>query len=69
VSPYFIKSKDCNSRSSIIKPSVAVPDARVDVLFNMYKSTNKIPAYLTVIDIAGLVKGAHEGQGLGKYLC
>ncbi|KAJ3318763.1 hypothetical protein HDU76_000733 [Blyttiomyces sp. JEL0837] len=45
---------------------VAVPDARIDVLYNMYKSSTKIPAYLTVIDIAGLVKGAHEGQGLGN---
>ncbi|KAI9360430.1 P-loop containing nucleoside triphosphate hydrolase protein [Zopfochytrium polystomum] len=45
---------------------VAVPDPRIDVLFNMYKSSNKIPAYLSVIDIAGLVKGAHEGQGLGN---
>ncbi|RKO95291.1 P-loop containing nucleoside triphosphate hydrolase protein [Caulochytrium protostelioides] len=52
-----------------IEPSearVAVPDARVDVLQKMYSSSNKIPSYLTVIDIAGLVKGAHEGQGLGN---
>src|SRR4051794_25016556 len=31
-----------------------------------YKSTTKIPAWLTVIDIAGLVKGASAGEGLGN---
>ncbi|KAJ3095255.1 hypothetical protein HK100_005881, partial [Physocladia obscura] len=45
---------------------VAVPDPRIHILFNMYKSAKMIPAYLTCIDIAGLVKGAHEGQGLGN---
>ncbi|KAI9341187.1 P-loop containing nucleoside triphosphate hydrolase protein [Obelidium mucronatum] len=45
---------------------VEVPDPRIDVLFKMYNSTKKVPAYLTCIDIAGLVKGAHEGQGLGN---
>ncbi|KAI8612367.1 putative GTP-binding protein [Chytriomyces sp. MP71] len=45
---------------------VEVPDPRIDVLFKMYNSSKKVPAYLTCIDIAGLVKGAHEGQGLGN---
>ena len=27
---------------------------------------SKVPAYLNVVDIAGLVKGAHEGKGLGN---
>jgi len=27
---------------------------------------SKVPSYLNVVDIAGLVKGAHEGQGLGN---
>ena len=27
---------------------------------------SKVPAYLNIVDIAGLVKGAHEGQGLGN---
>ncbi|KAF9364532.1 hypothetical protein BGX34_001250 [Mortierella sp. NVP85] len=45
---------------------VAVPDARMDVLMDKFKSTNKIPAWLTVIDIAGLVKGASAGEGLGN---
>ena len=45
---------------------VAVPDDRFDWLCNFYKPSSKVPAYLTVIDIAGLVKGAAEGQGLGN---
>ncbi|ORY40512.1 Obg-like ATPase 1 [Rhizoclosmatium globosum] len=45
---------------------VEVPDDRIDVLYKMYQSSKKVPAYLTCIDIAGLVKGAHEGQGLGN---
>lgn len=31
-----------------------------------HKPKSKIPAYLNVVDIAGLVKGANEGQGLGN---
>jgi obg-like ATPase 1 len=45
---------------------VAVPDSRFDWLCDFYKPASKVPAYLTVIDIAGLVKGANEGQGLGN---
>jgi obg-like ATPase 1 len=44
---------------------VAVPDARFDWLCDLYK-TIRVPAYLTVIDIAGLVKGAADGEGLGN---
>lgn len=45
---------------------VAVPDARFDWLCDQYKPASKIPAYLTVIDIAGLIKGASNGEGLGN---
>ncbi|KAJ2454086.1 hypothetical protein EV183_001809 [Coemansia sp. RSA 2336] len=45
---------------------VAVPDERLDWLFEKYKPPKKIPAMLTVIDIAGLVKGASGGAGLGN---
>lgn len=45
---------------------VAVPDARFDWLCSSFKPSGKVPAYLTVIDIAGLVKGAAEGLGLGN---
>ncbi|KAK9766261.1 hypothetical protein K7432_004782 [Basidiobolus ranarum] len=45
---------------------VAVPDSRFDWLCEHYKPASKVPAYLTVIDIAGLVKGAASGEGLGN---
>lgn len=45
---------------------VAVPDARFDWLVEMYKPASVVPAYLQVTDIAGLVRGAHEGKGLGN---
>ena len=44
----------------------AVPDERFDWLCELYKPASRVPAYLTVVDIAGLVKGAAEGQGLGN---
>jgi len=43
-----------------------VPDERFDWLCDLYKPASRVPAYLTVVDIAGLVKGASEGQGLGN---
>jgi len=45
---------------------VAVPDARVDLLAALSKSKKTIPAVVEFYDIAGLVKGASEGQGLGN---
>lgn len=45
---------------------VAVPDPRFDWLCETYKPLSKVPAYLTVIDIAGLVRGASTGAGLGN---
>lgn len=45
---------------------VAVPDERLAVLAELEKSAQIIPATLKFIDIAGLVKGASEGQGLGN---
>ncbi|SAL97062.1 hypothetical protein [Absidia glauca] len=45
---------------------VSVPDARFDWLCKHYKPAKEIPAFLTVIDIAGLVKGAASGAGLGN---
>lgn len=52
-----------------IDPSVgvvAVPDARLDNLAQMSNSAKKIPAAVEFVDIAGLVKGASEGEGLGN---
>ncbi len=48
---------------------VAVPDKRLDVLSEMYKTQKTVPAILEFVDIAGLVKGASKGEGLGnKFL-
>ena len=45
---------------------VAVKDPRLDVLTKMYSSKKTIPATVTFSDIAGLVKGASKGEGLGN---
>lgn len=45
---------------------VAVPDARLDKLVEIAGSKQKIPARMTFVDIAGLVKGASKGEGLGN---
>lgn len=48
---------------------VPVPDERLDKLAEMSKSKKVIPAVVEFVDIAGLVKGASEGEGLGnKFL-
>ena len=55
-----------------IDPSVgvvAVPDSRVNALAEFSKSKKKVPAAIEFVDIAGLVKGASQGKGLGnKFL-
>uniref|UniRef100_A0A5S6QDA7 Obg-like ATPase 1 n=1 Tax=Trichuris muris TaxID=70415 RepID=A0A5S6QDA7_TRIMR len=45
---------------------VAVPDERFDYLCDFYKPERQVPAYLNVVDVAGLVKGASDGLGLGN---
>ena len=48
---------------------VAVPDRRLDVLTEMYHPKKTTPAAIEFVDIAGLVKGASRGEGLGtKFL-
>ena len=48
---------------------VAVPDERLDKLAALYDSKKITPTYLRFVDIAGLVKGASHGEGLGnKFL-
>ena len=48
---------------------VAVPDARLDKLSEMYDPKKTTPAVIEFVDIAGLVKGASKGEGLGnKFL-
>ena len=55
-----------------IDPSVgvvAVPDERLEKLNEFSKSKKKVPAAIEFVDIAGLVKGASQGEGLGnKFL-
>uniref|UniRef100_A0A8C5QI29 Obg like ATPase 1 n=1 Tax=Leptobrachium leishanense TaxID=445787 RepID=A0A8C5QI29_9ANUR len=45
---------------------VPIPDDRYEFLCQYHKPVSKVPAFLSVVDIAGLVKGASTGQGLGN---
>lgn len=45
---------------------VAVPDARLDVLTELAKSQKTVPTQMEFVDIAGLVRGASKGEGLGN---
>lgn len=48
---------------------VKVPDERIEKLAEVSKPEKKVPTTIEFVDIAGLVKGAHEGEGLGnKFL-
>jgi len=48
---------------------VGVPDDRLSVLAQLYDSARIVPAAVSFVDIAGIVRGASEGQGLGnKFL-
>jgi GTP-binding protein YchF len=45
---------------------VPIPDPRLDVLAGIFESKRVVPATVTFVDIAGLVEGASEGEGLGN---
>ncbi|KAG0474066.1 hypothetical protein HPP92_015923 [Vanilla planifolia] len=66
------KAQAANFPFCTIEPNVgivAVPDARLDVLSKLSKSQRVVPASMEFVDIAGLVKGASQGEGLGnKFL-
>lgn len=52
-----------------VDPNIAitnVPDKRLDELATIFNSQKKIPATMQFVDIAGLVKGASDGEGLGN---
>ena len=52
-----------------IEPNVGiveVPDTRLDVIAEIVQPQKVVPAVVEFVDIAGLVKGASEGQGLGN---
>ncbi|KAI4453616.1 obg gtpase family [Holotrichia oblita] len=66
------KAESANYPFCTIEPNVgivAVPDERLDVLTKMYNSKRTVPASIEFVDIAGIVKGASQGEGLGnKFL-
>lgn len=52
-----------------IEPNVGrvpVPDERLDTIFKMFQSKKILPTVMEFVDIAGLVKGASKGEGLGN---
>src|ERR1041384_3251625 len=66
------KAEAANYPFCTIDPNIGigtVPDARLEVLKNIAKTSVIIPAAIEFVDIAGLVKGASQGEGLGnKFL-
>ena len=66
------RAEAANYPFATIEPNigrVSVPDKRLQILSNIGKSEKTIPAYIDFVDIAGLVKGASTGEGLGnKFL-
>ena len=58
-----------SARSSPNVGMVTVPDERLDFLASIYQPKKYTPAVIEFVDIAGLVKGASKGEGLGnKFL-
>ncbi|HEX3592478.1 MAG TPA: redox-regulated ATPase YchF [Pseudonocardiaceae bacterium] len=58
-----------NDPFATIEPNVGVvplPDSRLDVLAKMFDSQRIVPATVSFVDIAGIVKGASEGAGMGN---
>src|SRR6202021_768351 len=45
---------------------VGIPDSRLEALSGLYDSARIVPATVRFVDIAGLVRGASDGQGLGN---
>lgn len=66
------KAEAANYPFCTIDPNVGivtVPDKRLQVLTELYQSQKTTPAVIEFVDIAGLVKGASQGEGLGnKFL-
>ena len=63
------KAQSANFPFCTIDPNVGstvVPDARLQVLADICKPQRVIPATVEIVDIAGLVKGASRGEGLGN---
>ncbi len=66
------KAEAANYPFCTIEPNVGVvtvPDERIDILIGLVKPQKTIPTIIEFVDIAGLVKGASQGAGLGnKFL-
>ena len=63
------KAQSANFPFCTIEPNLGstnVPDKRLDVLTEMCEPKRTIPATVDIVDIAGLVKGASKGEGLGN---
>jgi len=63
------KAQSANFPFCTIEPNLGstnVPDRRLDVLSEMCQPKRTIPATVDIVDIAGLVKGASKGEGLGN---
>ncbi len=63
------KAEAANYPFCTIDPNVgivSVPDERLDRLVSMFKPKRRVPAIVEFVDIAGLVKGASKGEGLGN---
>src|SRR6195256_219196 len=64
-----VSAESANYMFSTVQPNigdVAVPDARLDKLAVIAKSAKIVPTRITFVDIAGLVRGASKGEGLGN---
>src|SRR6195952_2546159 len=66
------KAQASNYRFCTIEPNIGlvdVPDERIDKLADLVKPNRTVPTQIEIVDIAGLVKGASKGEGLGnKFL-
>src|SRR5882762_7664164 len=66
------KAQASNYRFCTIEPNtglVNVPDERIDKLAELVKPNRTVPTQIEIVDIAGLVRGASKGEGLGnKFL-
>ena len=66
------KAQASNYRFCTIEPNVGlvdVPDVRMDKLAELVLPVRTVPTQIEIVDIAGLVKGASKGEGLGtKFL-
>src|SRR5215469_7825071 len=66
------KAEAANYPFCTIEPNVGVvtvPDPRLDEISRLVKAQRTVPATTQIVDIAGIVKGASKGEGLGnKFL-